>query len=526
MTVLGKQEPRIFTPPLRELTPETSLGFDVIDFAYNVLGATLLPWQEWLLIHALEIIGDLDGDWHFRFRTVVIEIARQNGKTELSKILCLWFMYVFGVPLVLGTAQTLALAEEIWKDVVEEIEANDELAAEIQHIVRSNGKESIELLGGREYKIAPLSRKGGRGYSGDLILLDELREHTTWEAWAAITKTTLARKNALVWCMSNAGDAASIVLRHLRLQAHKLLGDPDGICKQLEKLGDPDEDVVFDETLGIFEWSAPPECAKDDEEAWAYANPSMNYGEVNPDLQLITSRAIRSAMIQDPEDKFRTECLCQWITTAAASPFPGDSWENGKDRDSHRAPDSRLCYGIDVSSDHRHIAVAICGKRADQDWHIEPIGYFTKQTAALNFLRERVVKDGGHLSIACQGKGANVSLLIDTLEEIQGLELIRVEGSDLSAYHGRFYEGVAACETGSEHDAAKIYHRPAPILDIAANTAVTKPMGDGAWVFNRDKSPEDISALVACVMAHGLATAAPKAKRISAYADGHELIFL
>ena len=89
----------MFTPPLRELTPETSLGFDVIDFARDVLGEVLLPWQEWLFVHALEIVGDFDGEWHFRFRTVLVLIARQNGKTFVGKILAAYFLFVLYVGL-------------------------------------------------------------------------------------------------------------------------------------------------------------------------------------------------------------------------------------------------------------------------------------------------------------------------------------------------------------------------------------------------------------------------------------------
>ena len=77
----GSTVPRVYTEPLCELTRETSLGFDIIDFARDVLEVDLLPWEEWFLVHAFEIVGDFDGEWHFRFRTVVAIIGRQNGKT-------------------------------------------------------------------------------------------------------------------------------------------------------------------------------------------------------------------------------------------------------------------------------------------------------------------------------------------------------------------------------------------------------------------------------------------------------------
>lgn len=49
--VVGSVEPRVWSRPLRELTPQTSYGFDVIDFARDVLERPLDPWQEWLVIH-------------------------------------------------------------------------------------------------------------------------------------------------------------------------------------------------------------------------------------------------------------------------------------------------------------------------------------------------------------------------------------------------------------------------------------------------------------------------------------------
>ena len=44
----GVTLPRIFTPPLRPLTKETSNGFAVIAFAEIMLHVHLYPWQQWL----------------------------------------------------------------------------------------------------------------------------------------------------------------------------------------------------------------------------------------------------------------------------------------------------------------------------------------------------------------------------------------------------------------------------------------------------------------------------------------------
>ena len=144
----GYEEPRVYTPPLRELTPETSLGFLFIEFVENQVRGTLLPWDKWLAIHMLEIIGDFGGWWRFRFRKIVILVARQNGKTYLSAYLVLFFAYIMQVARILGTSANLDKAEEVWYSVLTEICGDEEqdippnpnLIDEFGHKKLGNGK--------------------------------------------------------------------------------------------------------------------------------------------------------------------------------------------------------------------------------------------------------------------------------------------------------------------------------------------------------------------------------------------------
>ena len=312
----GCEVPRIFTPPLRELTEETSLGFMMIEFASEVLGITLFPWQRWLLIHAFELhpmwtvstMGERGSlDPLFRFRKVIVLVARQNGKTVISQVVALFFIYALGVSLILGTAQDLDTAEEVWEGCLDLIEENPDLQDLADKPIKVNGKKTIRLKTGERYKVKAANRKAGRGLSGDLIMLDELREHQSWDAWAAITKTATARAAAMILCLSNAGDMSSVVLRFLRLACHEALGDPDGLVAESKRqallptvddiaefreLDDDDledyepnpddlapEDFEEDlDALGLFEWSSPPGCAVDDRKALAQANPSVGYG--------------------------------------------------------------------------------------------------------------------------------------------------------------------------------------------------------------------------------------------------------
>jgi len=496
----GSTEPRIFTPPLRELTTDTTLGFAVIDFAHEVLAIELLPWQKWLFIHALEIEGSFDSEWLFRYRTILILIARQNGKTMMSEILALFFLYALGVNLIIGTSTNLDAAEEVWDGVVDIAENNEDLSNEIEDIKRSSGRKTITLKGRRRYRVTAATRKGARGKSGDLILLDELREHKDFSAWSAATKTTMARPNAIVWCMSNAGDGASVVLRNLRMKAHKRIGDPDGINAGPKSLQIEYEEIeeLDDDTLGLFEWSAHPDANTADREEWALANPSLGYG-------FITERSLASACATDPPNDFRTECLCQWVTSTIAPPFPVDSWDAGKDENSRIGDKSPLWFGVDISSDRTHASIAVCGKRDDGALHVELAEYRTGTGWLAKWFINAAPNYPGGMKVALQSKGAPIASMMDVLAAIDGVEIVECSGRNVAGWCGRFYDAVAA-SNNKEIDAVPVYHITQPALDLAANIACTRPMGDGAWAWDRNKSMEDISPLVAVTMALGAAT--------------------
>jgi len=510
----GYEEPRIFTPPLRELTPDTTLGFEVVAFAEQVLGMTLLPWQKWLFVHALEVIDNQDGSWMLRFRTVLVLIGRQNGKTTMGAVLSLFFLYALRTGLIIGTAQDLEQAEDTWSLCVDMAQGDPELKEQIAHVWYTNGSKRLQLTGGRDYRVKASTRKAGRGKSADLVLLDELREHQSFEAYAALSKTGIAKASALLWCMSNAGDGTSVVLRHLRTRAHAMIGDPDGVAKSQSEA--PAPDGLSDTALAIFEWSADPSLPITSTEAWRQANPSLGY--------TITERAIRSACADDPEDVFKTECLCQWITAAVTPPFPVGAWEKGTDADSQIAPDSPLWWGVDVSDDRGKTSIAVCGRRADRKWHAELVEYRPGVGWLQQWFAERAPKYRG-MRVALQSKGAPVSAMADIIGAVDGVEIVPCQGADVAGWCGRLWDAVAACDEESDSDSVPILHRPQPALDLAANVASTKPMGDGAWAWDRRKSMEDISPLVAVTMAHGAATSVSKEKR-SAYEDGADLIVL
>ncbi|MFF3066182.1 terminase large subunit domain-containing protein [Oerskovia sp. NPDC057915] len=477
-----------------------------------------MPWQAWLLVHMLE----LNEDGALRFRTVVVLVARQNGKSTLAQILTIWLMCVWGWPLVLGTAQDLDVAETLWQEVVDIVQENEDLAELVDRVVKVNGKKALELTTGQKYKVKAANSKAGRGLSGNLVLLDELRTHKNWNAWAAITKSTLARAEALILALSNAGDLESVVLKHLRIVAHRAIGDPDGIWAEsqgsdegptqfdiedldLDALAQDEEgleeieleDLRVDEsTIALFEWSAAPGCSKHDRDAWAQASPSMNRTD-------LTERNIAAAL-SEPDYVFRTEILCQWPDGTSSGPFVPGTWgatrvdpvkkENGtlafKDEDRIVGP---VLAAIDQSHDRSMTYISFAGYRKDGRPQAEVITgrYGTDWVAEW---LQSPKRNARIKAVTGQSRGAPVSTLMKQLADDRTfrLPIVELAGADLTTAYAEAFDAVRDCA---------VVHPKQPTLDNAAETAVVKYLSGGTWVIDRKDSPTDAAPLISWIEA-------------------------
>jgi hypothetical protein len=512
----GSETPRIYTKPLRRLTRNTSLGFEVIEFAawlrarlllvadltepgdpnlaaaYRALIPELHPWQKWFLIHALELLPGPDKI--FRFRVILLLVARQNGKTTLMVVLILWRLFQDGAPKIIGASTKLDQAEETWDHVVMVAELIPELADEIQHVGKVNGSKFMQLDSLEEYFPQATNSNAGRGWSAEFVLVDELRAHKTWDTWSAISKTTTAKERGQVLGASNAGDAQAIVLRQLRAAA--IAAIEGKIAETLDEEDLELLELLEASAIGLFEWSAREGRGIRDRDGWYEANPSLGYS--------ITEAAI-AVSLSDPEWVFRTEVLCQFVDTSQGGPFAEGSWEATRVATVDRDPERNAGYCIDVSHDRKMAYVAIgfydtegrlrgeiAAQRAGTDWIIPWLQ-----------AEERIVKPE---LVTLQTNGAPVSSLISDFETA-GIELVPWAGPDLARASGMVYDEI---EQGSTT------HGDQPTLDVAAGTAVPKPSGDG-WLIDRKNSPEDAAPLVAFAGVVWLMRVHGNKKRTSVY---------
>lgn len=505
---------------MRELTELTSLGFEAIEFSETILGRDLHPWQKWWLIHSLELEpGSFTSDEYpkLRFKTVILEVARQNGKSFIMSTRLLWRMFMWeskGIepPLILGTAHKLSAAEEILDLSVKALSRSPALAQFIQRKSNVNGDKYVELTNGARYKVEAASDDGGRGLSVTDLGFDELRQQRSWDAWAAMTNTTNAIYSSQVVGVSNAGEAKSDVLKSLR---QKGIAEIEAYLKFISE-GYTDQDwhdtrEDRDTTLGWFEYSAPDDCDIWDRAGWAQANPSLGYPN-GPTEQTIASAAslVGQAGEGMPEHKFRTEILCQWVTVSADGPFPPEAIQACTDPLSEIATDSPLYVSVDTSKDRGMSYAAVAGWRDDGLPHVEIFA----QRAYTDWVPEFLAKGLTFTpdAVIIQGRGAHASSLIDFIENA-GVEVTRCEGSNLTAASGQFYDRVIQ---------ESIRWGEQPVLLLALAEAAMKTMGD-SWAWNRDKSPVDIAPLCAATFAlWGLVNNIHKEKTTTAYSSAYE----
>lgn len=475
----GFTEPRIFTKPLRELTPETSRGFECIAFAENVLRVTLFPWEKWLLVHLLEL--KLDGT--LRFRKALVIVARQNGKTLMAAVLAAFFLYVDSVRwpqyvqprdfVVVGAAQKLDIAMKPWTQVRRwggpddpRIGIAHDRVPLLQSATRmprtSNGETELVTQEGAVYR--PRTFDGARGYSSVRLLLDELREQYDYEGWSAIEKSATAMFDSLLLAFSNAGTHRSVVLRDVREIAHESVDN-------------------LEAQWFIAEWSAPQEASLDDPTAFAQSNPSAGY------LPGMTIAGLMQTAAEAKNKSIeRIEVLCQWVTQGVEPHIEPSEWKSLQ----VAPPDlvipkgSRTVWAVDTSHDRSTTWVAAA---VMTEGGVPLVTVRTKRPGiiwAVDYLKELAEKSG-NAEVAVQAKGCPAAELVKPLRDA-GLSVHELDGAMCATATGRLKDRVRD---------RQLVLTAQPDVDLAVEGGLAiKYSENQTW--SREKSkPVDIAGLCA-----------------------------
>jgi phage terminase large subunit-like protein len=447
--ILGHSQPRLVSG----LNNHESLGDQLISFTES-LGFEVDDWQRYFFS---EIMRHDNG--RFVARQIGLLVARQNGKSFAARMRLLFGVYVLGESWV-GLAQKLELADEHLDWAIDLIESNDWLMAETKKISLTNGKRGIFAKNGGKWVTGAATAGGVRGKTGNLWI-DEVREIKP-SAYAASTPITRAVANAQTLLTSNAGDAHSQVLNRIRSSAL----------------------AANNPKLLWLEWSADPNLAITDKEAWAQANPNLG-GRVDVDqLEL-------SLLTDTPED-FRTEALCLFVD-AIMSPWAYDSVNAAADESLEMNPELTTFWGLDVSPSRKRADLVGCqwlpngriGFAIAQSWQAESV---IDDLQVADETAEIVRKFNSHVVAFDKWTAASIA---------QRLHGAGIRVSDTSG--AAFAQACDEMQTGL--NSGRLIHDGDPELIKHFNACGKRDSPTGGWRVIRSHAATDITAACAAIMA-------------------------
>ncbi len=487
--LVGVQTPRLMTP---RLPGTVSGGAAAVELAAEV-GLALDPWQCTALDVALEYNHET-GQW--TRATVLIVVARQNGKTVLIKVRVLAQLFLFDDLLgarfqpqtILHTAQDRTVARETFLDVVALAESSRALRRQIAAVRLTNGQEQLQLRNGSSYRILAPRQQSFRYWSSDLVIVDEIREHRNGDVWSAAMYTQQARPNGQMWATSNAGDPDSVVLNQVQ-----------------DRGRDACRDGSRDVTIAYAEWSADPNADSDDVRAWEQANPALG--------RRITGAKILEDRLNDDDHSFRTEALCIRELSSAEAAVPGPRWRAcavedlpeltpgdvrpvlAVDLDPLRSAAAIVAVAeLEIAGAPRLVAATLETWRDPDGGAIEEELVATSLTAWAKAWRPRAVGFDPYTTTG----------VIDRLTRFNQDLLKPVTGVDWYTASGQLWQVVM---TG-----ALAYSPEDSVLSEQVTAAARAEVGDGAWRMTRRDSGQPIPAATALARAvHLYAKAHPKA---------------
>lgn len=453
-----------------------SRGLEAVEVAASA-GLILDPWQRETLVDGCGC--QEDGRWAaFEVGEMV---SRQNGKGGILEARELAGLFCWGERMIIHSSHQFDTSMEAFMRMEELLEGSADLSRQVKSVSRSHGSEGFVLKTGQRLRYRTRTKGGGRGFTGDTLMLDEAM--VLPEIFHGALLPTLSGRslegNPQVWYMGSAVD--QLVHEHgvvfARVRERGLSGkDPSLVYieysvdrREKDDTQPFTPDRVSDELL-------------EDEEAWAEANPGLG-------IRISVSHVAKELRSMDSRT-FAVERLGvgDWPATdgSGAAIIDLETWKGLADPASEIA--SSVCFAFDVTPDRSASSICVAGKRPDGLEHVEVVdhrrgtGWVVERLVALRDAHEPA-------AFVCDGKGPAGSL-IHELEEV-GIEPLTVTANEHANACGLLFDLV-------EQDGLR--HLGTAELQAAVKGAAKRPLGD-AWAWSRRSSVVDISPLVACTLA-------------------------
>ena len=453
---------------------------------------------------ALDVMFALgpDGIRPAAFEYAVI-CPRQNMKTAVLKMAALGWLFVTDQELIVWSAHEMDTTREAFRDLVNLIEDCPVLAGRLapgptNGIHRGNGTEAIELApseacpNGQRIRFKARTHSGGRGLSGDKVILDEAFALKP-EHMGSLMPTLSTRREAQIVYGSSACRADSEVLRQLVERGRST--DPAKRAR-----------------LGYLEFCAPedtcadadcphyvgyPGCAMDNRGLIAMANPQAG--------RRISWEYLDGERLGLPPGEFGRERM-GWHDKPAIEDGPlisRDMWAALTDTDSQ--PSGRVAFGVYVNKLQTSAAIGVAGLREDGKIHVGIVpatrGGQSATLPGVEWIPTRMKQLADSWRPAAwviDDRSAAGSLLPDITAK--GLEVDNASAADVARACMALHAKVL--EDGIRHRGDK------PLAD-SVTAGKMRDLADG-WAWDRKDTKSDIVQLMAITLAvHGLLTAPP-----------------
>ena len=453
-------------------TSTSSAGLETAEMA-RMLGFQVdAPEQE-----ALDVLMAEAGPKWAALESAII-CGRQNLKTWALEMTVLYDAFLRDVKRVVWTSHRFKTTQQAMQDLDRIIGDTDWLRSRVKKVRHASGDEGFELTNGARIDFLARTSGGGRGLTGDTVILDEAL-FLTPQMLGALLPTLSSRPDPAVRYGSSPGIMESAVLRTIRDRG-RALNDP---------------------SLCYIEWTSPredcadPECVHDltavgcqldDEAKWAMANPALGRR-----ISVDYVRQERRALASDPVE-FMRERMGWWEDPpedGTGTVFPMESWRKCRDDRSALAPDAPVFLAVDVSWDRSMAYVAAFGHRPDGIAHGQLIhhGNPSDVVAYLADLCGKRTVQG----VAVQASSAPASSLLPDMERDLPVPIVPMQSTDLQRACGMAYDRVVS---------EQVRHIGQPLVDRAIAVAEVRALSDG-WALDRKRSRLDIAGLVAWVNA-------------------------
>lgn len=454
------------------------------------------PWQ----CDALDLLCSVrpDGKWAcYEYAEIV---ARQNGKGGILEGRALGGFFLFEEELIMWSAHEYKTAMEAFRRLRTLMltlgEAVSDVLIEVDGILvkvsNTNGEESFERLDTEQrIKFVARSKGSGRGFSGDVVIIDETFAYTA-DQHSALLPTMNARPNPQIIYTSsppldpNTGEVL------FSLQERALDGG--------------------DDSLGYRDWGAEGDLDHlekidlDDRELWRATNPAYG-GRITEE----TLRRNRRSMATNGGRRFAREILGVWPKqNLGGGAIDLATWVKLEDPDSKRV--GEVAVGVDIAPNRDYAAIGLYGMRLDPDRPGEvdtddqgrPLGHLqlVKYEPGTHWIVGALVEIRDVLGPVAIGMGRGTAKSLEVELAAAGFHLPtdpeQPERGDLAVTSA--LDMAAAC--GQIIDASRQRtdrHVPAQALDAAVTGARTRQVGDTiAW---SHKSDTDIAPLVSVTVA-------------------------